>query len=220
MSKDKLISDHDLKRRFTDGASIMFGGFMGCGTPDAIIDLILDSGAKNLSIIGNDTAFPDTGVGKLISAGRVSKVIASHIGTNPLTGKLMIEGKLDVDLVPQGTLIEQIRCGGAGLGGFLTPTGVGTDVEIGKTKMTFDGIDYLLERPIRADVGILLAQRGDTMGNLTYQRAARNFNPMVALAADFVVAELSELLTDTFIDPDAVMTPGALVDAYILSGAR
>lgn len=220
MSRDKLIPDHDLKRRFADGASIMFGGFMGCGTPDTIVDLILDSGAKNLTLIGNDTAFPDTGVGRLITAGRVRKVIASHIGTNPLTGKLMIEGTLDVDLVPQGTLIEQIRCGGAGLGGFLTPTGVGTDVEIGKTKMTFDGVDYLLERPLRADIGILLAQRGDTMGNLTYQRAARNFNPMVALAADFVVAEIVELLTDTFIDPDAVMTPGALVDAYILSGGR
>lgn len=193
----------------------MYGGFMGCGTPDKIIDLILDSGAKHLTVIGNDTAFPDTGVGRLISAGRVQKVIASHIGTNPLTGKMMIEGTLEVELVPQGTLIERIRCGGAGLGGILTPTGVGTEVEHGKTKLTLDGIDYLLERPLKADIAILLAHKGDSCGNLAYNRAARNFNPIIALAADFVVAEIQHYQTE-FLDPDAIMTPGALVDAHIL----
>lgn len=215
MTTNKGISSHDLKRRFYDGQSIMFGGFMGCGTPEKIIDLILDSGAKNLTIIGNDTAFPETGVGRLVSAGCVQKVIASHIGTNPLTGKLMIEGKLDVELVPQGTLAERIRCGGAGLGGILTPTGIGTEVETGKAKLTLDGTDYLLERPLKADVAIILAHKGDSRGNLSYNRAARNFNPIIALAADFVVAEIQNYQPNEFLDPDTIMTPGALVDAYI-----
>jgi len=215
MTTNKSISSHDLKRRFHDGLSIMFGGFMGCGTPEKIIDLILDSGAKHLTIIGNDTAFPETGVGRLVSAGRVQKVIASHIGTNPLTGKLMIEGKLEVELVPQGTLAERIRCCGAGLGGILTPTGIGTEVEAGKTKLTLDGTDYLLERPLKADVAIILAHKGDSRGNLSYNRAARNFNPIIALAADFVVAEIQNYQPNEFLDPDTIMTPGALVDAYI-----
>lgn len=215
MTTNKGISSHDLKRRFHDGLSIMFGGFMGCGTPEKIIDLILDSGAKHLTIIGNDTALPETGVGRLVSAGRVQKVIASHIGTNPLTGKLMIEGRLDVELVPQGTLAERIRCGGAGLGGILTPTGIGTEVEAGKTKLTLDGTDYMLERPLKADVAIILAHKGDSRGNLSYNRAARNFNPIIALAADFVVAEIQNYQPNEFLDPDTIMTPGALVDAYI-----
>lgn len=215
MRTNKQISAHDLKRRFHDGVSIMFGGFMGCGTPEKIVDLILDSGAKNLTVIGNDTAFPDTGIGRLITAGRVRKVIASHIGTNPLTGKLMIEGKLDVELVPQGTLVERIRCGGAGLGGILTPTGIGTEVESGKTKLNLDGIEYLLERPLKADVAILLAHKGDRRGNLAYHRAARNFNPVIALAADFVVAEVQNYEPEAYLEPDTIMTPGALVDAYI-----
>jgi acetate CoA/acetoacetate CoA-transferase alpha subunit len=217
MSRDKKISPHDLARRFHDGSRILFGGFMGCGTPDGIIDLILDSGAKNLTLIGNDTAFPETGVGRLIAAGRVAKVIASHIGTNPMTGNMMINGTMDVELVPQGTLIERIRCGGAGLGGVLTPTGIGTEVETGKIKMAIDGVEYLVERPLRADISIILAQRGDRLGNLSYQRAARNFNPIIALAADFVVAEIKELLLDGYLEPDSIMTPGALVDAYIAS---
>lgn len=215
MSTNKQIAPHELKHRFYDGASIMFGGFMGCGTPDKIIQIILDSGAKGLTLIGNDTAFPDTGVGKLISAGRVGKVIASHIGTNPITGKLMIDGKLEVELVPQGTLIERIRSGGSGLGGVLTPTGIGTEVEFGKTKVNVDGIDYLLERPLKADISILLAHEGDRRGNLSYQRAARNFNPIIALAANFVVAEVQNYQEDGYLDPDRVMTPGALVDAMI-----
>lgn len=218
MRKSKRISPHDLKHRFTDGCSILFGGFMGCGTPNDLINLILDSGVHNLTIIGNDTAFPDTGVGRLISAGRVKKVVASHIGTNPMTGQMMINGTLEVELVPQGSLIERIRCGGAGLGGVLTPTGIGTEVENGKTKLSIDGVEYLIERPIRADVAILLAQEGDLTGNLRYQRAARNFNPIIALAADFVVAEVESVHDQEYLDPDLVMTPGALVDAYIISG--
>ena len=216
----KRISHADLRPRLKDGMSILFGGFMGVGTPDAIVREILDSGVKNLTIIGNDTAFPDSGIGILIGNHRVKKVIASHIGTNAETGRQMIAGELEVELVPQGTLAERIRCGGAGLGGVLTPTGVGTIVEEGKVKLSFDGITYLVERPIRADLAILRAYRGDEIGNLVYQRAARNFNPLMALAADFVVAEVDEIVKPGEIDPELVMTPGILVDALILSGEK
>ncbi|GHU06856.1 acetate CoA-transferase subunit alpha [Betaproteobacteria bacterium] len=216
----KRISFAELRPRFRDGMSILFGGFMGTGTPAGIVREILDSGVKNLTIIGNDTAFPDNGVGLLIVKRRVGKLIASHIGTNPETGRQMIAGELAVELVPQGTLAERIRCGGSGLGGFLTPTGVGTIVEEGKTKLNFDGIDYLVERPIRADIAILQAYRADESGNLVYQRAARNFNPLMALAADYVVAETDAIVPTGDIDPDLVMTPGALVDALVLSGEK
>jgi len=216
----KRISHADLRPRFKDGMSILFGGFMGTGTPDGIVRELLASGVKDLTIIGNDTACPDTGIGILISNRRVRKVISSHIGTNPETGRQMIAGELEVELVPQGTLAERIRCGGAGLGGVLTPTGVGTIVEEGKTKLSFDGVTYLVERPIRADMAILKAYRGDEKGNLVYQRAARNFNPMMALAADFVVAEVDEIVKPGEIDPELVITPGILVDALILSGEK
>ena len=213
----KRLKFADFRPRLKDGMSIMFGGFMAAGTPDGIVREILDSGVKDLTIIGNDTAMPDSGIGLLITARRVKKVIASHIGTNPETGRQMIAGEIEVELVPQGTLAERIRCGGAGLGGVLTPTGVGTIVEEGKTKLVFDGIEYLVERPIRADLAILKAHCADEKGNLVYQRAARNFNPIMALAADFVVAEVDEIVKAGDIDPDRVMTPGILVNALILS---
>jgi len=214
----KRISYADLRLRFHDGMSILFGGFMGCGTPDGIVRDLLDSGVRDLTIIGNDTACADTGIGILVANHRVRKVIASHIGTNPETGRQMIAGAIEVELVPQGTLAERIRCGGSGLGGVLTPTGVGTIVEDGKTKLTFDGIEYLVERALRADLAILKAHRADDKGNLTYQRAARNFNPLMALAADYVVAEADEIVAAGQIDPELVMTPGILVDALILAG--
>ena len=209
-----------LRPRFKDGMTILFGGFLAVGTPDGIVREILDAGVKDLTIIGNDTATPDSGIGILIAAKRVKKVIASHIGTNPETGRQLIAKELDVELVPQGTLAERIRCGGAGLGGVLTPTGVGTIVEEGKTKLTFDGIDYLVERPLRADIAILKAQCADEKGNLVYQRAARNFNPLMAMAADYVVAEVDEIVPAGAIDPDLVMTPGVLVNALILAGEQ
>jgi len=216
----KRIGFAELRPRFKDGMSILFGGFMGVGTPDGIVREILDSGVKDLTVIGNDTAGPDTGIGILVSARRVRKVIASHIGTNAETGRQMIAGELEVELVPQGTLAERIRCGGAGLGGVLTPTGVGTIVEEGKVKLSFDGIEYLVERPIRADLAILKAYRADEKGNLVYQRAARNFNPMMALAADYVVAEVDAIVKAGEIDPELVMTPGILVDALILCAEK
>ena len=188
---------------------------MGVGTPPRLMTELLESGVKELTIIANDTAFVDTGLGPLIVNGRVKKVIASHIGTNPETGRRMIAGEMEVQLIPQGTLAEQIRCGGAGLGGFLTPTGVGTVVEEGKQKITLDGRDYLLELPLRADLALIQAQKADPLGNLTYDLSARNFNPLMALAADITIAEPDEIVAVGDIDPDCVATPGAIIDWLI-----
>lgn len=215
--KNKKISLADVIPYFHDGMTIMFGGFMGVGTPPLLIEVLLESGVKDLTIIGNDTAFVDTGVGPLISSGRVKKVIASHIGTNPETGRRMIAGEMLVELVPQGTLIERIRCGGAGLGGFLTPTGVGTVVEEGKQKIVQNGVEYLLELPLRADLALVHAHTADCSGNLTYQLTARNFNPIIALAADLVIAQADQMVDVGSIPPDQVITPGALIDYVVVS---
>ena len=214
---NKIVQWSEIAPMFQDGMSVMFGGFMGVGTPQGIVAALLKSGVSDLTLIGNDTAMPEVGVGPLVSSGKVAKVIVSHIGTNPITGKKMIAGELDVDLVPQGTLIERIRCGGSGLGGVLTPTGVGTVVEEGKTKMAVGGKEYLLELPLRANVAIIKAKRADRAGNLVYERAARNFNPVIAFAADLVIVEVDELVEIGEIDPDMVMTPAALVDKIVLS---
>lgn len=216
MAVDKQVEWSDLGRHFHDGVSVMFGGFLGVGTPDGIVALLRAQGTKDLTLIGNDTAAPETGIGPLISGGQVKRVVVSHIGTNPVTGRQMIAGELEVELVPQGTLAERIRCGGAGLGGVLTPTGVGTMVEDGKTRMVVDGKAYLLELPLRAEVAILKAKRADRAGNLVYERAARNFNPIMAFAADLVIAEVDEIVDVGEIDPDQVMTPAALVDKIVL----
>lgn len=217
MAMKKIVDWPDIGLLFRDGMSIMFGGFMGVGTPLGIVAALAERGVGNLTLIGNDTAAPETGVGPLICSGQASRVIVSHIGTNPVTGRKMISGELDVELVPQGTLIERIRCGGSGLGGVLTPTGVGTVVEEGKTKMALNGKEYLLELPLRADVAIIKARCADRSGNLVYERAARNFNPVIAFAADLVIAEVDEILEVGDIDPDLVMTPAALVDKLVLS---
>jgi acetate CoA/acetoacetate CoA-transferase alpha subunit len=217
MALDKQVDWDALGAHFCDGASVMFGGFMGVGTPEDLVALMRERGVRELTLIGNDTAMPDVGVGPLISAGQVRRVIVSHIGTNPVTGRKMIAGELEVELVPQGTLAERIRCGGAGLGGVLTPTGVGTSVEEGKNRMVVDGKAYLVELPLRARVAILKARRADRAGNLVYERAARNFNPLMALAADTVIAQVDEIVDIGDIDPDHVMTPAAVVDHIVLS---
>lgn len=217
MALNKETDWSELGRHFRDGISVMFGGFIGVGTPDGLVALLLEQGTKDLTLIGNDTAMPETGIGPLIASGQVRRAVVSHIGTNPVAGRRMIAGELDVELVPQGTLAERIRCGGAGLGGVLTPTGVGTVVEEGKTKMVVDGRAYLVELPLRADVAILKAKRADRAGNLVYERAARNFNPLMALAADRVIAEVDEIVDIGEIDPDHVMTPAALVDHIVVS---
>lgn len=214
---NKIVEWAEVGPMFSDGMRVMFGGFMGVGTPLGIVSTLMESKVQKLTLIGNDTAAPETGVGPLIESGQAGKVIVSHIGTNPVTGKKMIAGELDVELVPQGTLIERIRAGGSGLGGFLTPTGVGTVVEEGKQKVAVLGREYLLETPLRADVAIIKAKKADTAGNLVYERAARNFNPVIALAADLVIAEVDEIVDVGMIDPDHVMTPGALVDKIVVS---
>ena len=213
----KLLSLEELKTHFRDGMSILFGGFMTTGTPLGLVQALVDSGVKDLTLIGNDTGKAGNGVGALIALHRVKKVIAGHIGTNPETGRQMLSGELEVELVPLGTLVERIRCGGSGLGGILTRTGLGTIVEQDKVKLTFDGIEYLVERAIRADLAILKAHRADGEGNLIYRRTARNFNPVAAMAADFVVAEVDELVPTGSLDPETVVTPGMLVDGLMLS---
>lgn len=215
---NKIISMEEISSILTDGMTIMAGGFMGVGTPQELVTAMLESGVKDITLIANDTAFTETGVGPLIVNRRVKKVIASHIGTNPETGKQMIAGELDVELVPQGTLAERVRAGGSGLGGVLTPTGVGTVVEEGKEKITVDGREYLLEKPLRAEVALLKAYKADKAGNLIYHRSARNFNPLMALAADTVIVQVEKIVEIGEIDPDEVMTLGILVDKIFVQG--
>jgi acetate CoA/acetoacetate CoA-transferase alpha subunit len=198
-----------------DGASVMIGGFMAVGTPERLVDEIVRQGKRNLTVIANDTAMPGKGIGKLVSAGLIAKCLASHIGLNPETQQQMIAGKLVVDLVPQGTLIERIRAGGFGLGGILTPTGVGTVVEEGKRKIEVDGKSYLLETPLRADFALVHSFLADYQGNLSYALTARNFNPVMATAADTVIATAEHIVPVGVIAPDHVVTPAPIVDYLV-----
>jgi acetate CoA/acetoacetate CoA-transferase alpha subunit len=198
-----------------DRATLMIGGFLGVGSPHRLIDGLVAAERKELTIIVNDTAYPAFGVGKLIEARLVKRVVTSHIGTNPETQRQMMAGELDVEIVPQGTLAERIRAGGYGLGGVLTKTGLGTRVEQGKSTVEIDGETWLLEKPIRADFALIFAKRADYYGNLTYQLTAQNFNPVMAMAAGTVLAEAEEIVPAGAIPPDAVRTPGILVD-YLL----
>lgn len=198
-----------------DGATVMIGGFLAVGTPEVLIDALVAKKVTGLTVIANDSGFPDRGIGKLVVNRQVKKLIASHVGTNPETGRQMNAGELEVVLTPQGTLAEQIRAGGAGLGGVLTPTGLGTVVENGKQKISLDGREYLIELPLKADVALIKAHKADRSGNLVYRRSARNFNPLMALAAEYVIAEVEEIVETGEIDPDEVMTPGILVDLIV-----
>ena len=197
----------------------MIGGFMGVGSPHRLIAELVRQGKKNLTVIANDTSRPDNGIGLLIVARAIKKLIASHIGTNPETGRQMIAKELEVDLVPQGTLAEQIRAGGYGLGGVITPTGLGTPVEAGKQRITIDGKEYLVEKPIKADFALIAAKRSDYRGNLEYEMTARNFNPLMAMAAETVICEPVEIVPTGMIAPDHVVTPHVLVD-YIIQRNR
>jgi acetate CoA/acetoacetate CoA-transferase alpha subunit len=194
-----------------DGASLLIGGFMAVGSPHRLIDALVKRGARNLTVIANDTAMPGRGIGKLITAGAVAKLIVSHIGLNPETQAKMMAGEIEVELAPQGTLIERIRAGGVGLGGVLTATGLGTLVEKGKQVVDVDGRRYLLEKPIRADFALIGARQADYYGNLEYSLTAHNFNPIIALAGDIVIAEPQTIVPVGVISPDNVKTPGVLV---------
>ena len=198
-----------------DGASLMVGGFMAVGTPERLMDELVRQGKRDLTVIANDTAMPGAGIGKLIAAKAVRRVIASHIGLNPQTQAQMIAGEIEVELVPQGTLIERIRAAGHGLGGVLTPTGVGTVVEEGKRKIEVDGREYLLETGLRADFALLQAYRADYLGNLTYVLTARNFNPVMAMAAGTVIVDAEHVVPVGMIPPDDVMTPAPIVDYLV-----
>jgi acetate CoA/acetoacetate CoA-transferase alpha subunit len=198
-----------------DGASLMIGGFMGVGSPHRMIDELIRQGKKNLTVIANDTGRPEYGIGKLIVAKLVKKAIVSHIGTNPETQRQMISGELEVVLTPQGTLAEQIRAGGFGLGGVLTATGIGTTVAEGKQVVEINGKQFLVELPLHADFALLAAHRSDYRGNLEYALTARNFNAVMAMSADCVIAEPDHIVPVGVIPPDAVVTPFCCVN-YII----
>ncbi|MCB1486261.1 MAG: 3-oxoacid CoA-transferase subunit A [Bauldia sp.] len=198
-----------------DGAVVLIGGFMGVGSPHRLIDALVARGASGLTVVANDSAMPGTGIGKLVTAGAVSRMIVSHIGLNPETQAKMISGEIDVELVPQGTLVERIRAGGVGLGGVLTPTGLGTEVEDSKQIVEVGGRRFLVEPPIRGDFALIAARHADYAGNLDYSLTAHNFNPIMALAADTVIAEADIIVPIGAIPPDAVKTPGVLVDGIL-----
>ena len=216
---EKLKSIDNVLEFIKDGSVLMIGGFLGVGAPDTLIDALIDKNVKDLTLIANDTAFENKSYGKLIANNQVSKVYTSHIGTNKETGKQMNAGEIDVNLIPQGTLIEQIRAKGAGLGGVLTPTGVGTMVEDGKETIEIQGEKYIIELPLKADFALVKAYKSDESGNLIYDKSARNFNPIIAMAADQVIVETDEIVKIGEIDPNNVDTPHIFVDYIIKGGA-
>jgi len=214
---DKLISLEDAVNLVRDGDTIMVGGFLAVGTPERLIDALIAKGVKDLTLICNDTGFVDRGVGKMVVAKMFKRIYASHVGTNKETGRQMLEGETEVVLVPQGTLIEQIRAGGFGLGGVLTKTGLGTLVEKGKQVVEVDGERYLLEKPMRANVALLFAEKADTKGNLSFHGATRNFNTYMGAAADISIVEAGEVVQLGEMCPDEVVVPGVFVK-YIVDG--
>jgi acetate CoA/acetoacetate CoA-transferase alpha subunit len=198
-----------------NGSSLMIGGFMAVGTPERIVDEIVRQEKRNLTIIANDTAMPGKGIGKLVGARLLRKAIVSHIGLNPETQRQMLAGDLEVELVPQGTLIERIRAGGYGLGGILTQTGLGTSVENGKTTVEVDGRSYLVEPALRADFALVQAFLADYLGNLSYALTARNFNPVIAMAGRTVIVSADNIVPIGVMSPDHVVTPAPLVDFLV-----
>lgn len=215
---DKLVTLEEAVSKIKSGDTVMVGGFMNVGSPNNVLEALSKTDVKDLTIISNDTAFVGQGLGMLIDSKQVSKLITSHIGTNRETGRQMIAEEIEVSLVPQGTLIEQIRAGGFGLGGFLTPTGLGTEVEKGKEVVTVDGKDFLLELPLRADVALIYADQADKKGNLKYHGSTQNFNNMMATAADLVIVDAVEYLEDTTFEQDTVHVPSVFTDVIIDGG--
>ncbi len=203
---------------FHDGMTLMFGGFGGVGSPPTIIDGVLEKGVRDITLIGNDTGFPDIGIGKLVSRERAAKVIASHIGSNPVAGKLMHAGKLEVEFSPQGILAERIRSGGVGLGAILSDIGMYNEmVAKDKTLYSINGMDYLVETALTAEVSIVFAKKADAYGNLIYDKSARNTNPLVAMAGDLTIVEAEEIVPLGSLNPEEIITPGVFVDYIIPS---
>ena len=215
--RKKIVSMEEAISHIKDGMTIHIGGFLACGTPENIVTALIEKGVKDLTIVGNDTGFVDKGIGRLIVNNQVKKVIASHIGTNPETGRRMQAGEMEVELVPQGTLAERVRAAGYGLGGILTPTGLGTIVQEGKQVINVDGKDYLLEKPIKADVALIFGSKVDELGNVICAKTTKNFNPLMATAADVVIVEAAELVPGGSLDPDHLDISRIFVDYIVKS---
>jgi len=215
--KNKIVTVEEAMSHIHDGDTVMIGGFMACGTPEILVDGIVKKEIRELHVIANDYGIPGRGIGKLISAKAIKSITASHIGLNQETGAQMVNGELEVELVPQGSLAEKIRAGGAGLGGVLTPTGVGTDVENGKQKITLAGVEYLIEMPLKADVALIRGSIVDKAGNVYYNATTKNFNPCMATAAKTVIVAAEKIVEVGELDPNQVMTPAIFVD-YIVGG--
>lgn len=197
-----------------EGSSIMVGGFLSCGAPDKLIDELVKQKTSNLTMIANDTTFPHADKGKLIANKQVKKVIAAHIGTNPETGRQMNANEIEVELVPMGTLVERIRAKGAGLGGVLTPTGIGTIIENGKQTMDVDGKKFIFEKPLGADVALIYGTKVDKFGNVSFYGTTRNFNTTMAMAAETVIVQADEIVDS--LDPNEVVIPGLFIDYIVL----
>ena len=214
----KSVSAEEAVAMIPNGARIMVGGFMGVGTPERLLDELVRQKKTDITLISNDAAVPRKGVGKLFEGGQVSNMIGTHIGLNPKAQQQMLANEIKVDLIPQGTFVERIRAGGCGLGGVLTPTGVGTLVEQGKQRIEVNGKTFLLETALRADFALIHAFLSDYVGNLSYALTARNFNPVMAMAADTVIVTAEHIVPVGVIAPDHVVTPGPLVDYLVANG--
>ena len=215
--KQKIVSMEEAISHIKDGMTVHIGGFIACGTPESIITALIEKGVKDLTIVANDTGLIDKGIGRLVVNNQVKKVIASHIGTNPETGKKMHDGTMEVELVPQGTLAERVRAAGYGLGGVLTPTGLGTVVQEGKSIINVDGKDYLLEKPIKADVAVLFGSKVDEQGNVICEKTTKNFNPLMATAADVVIVEALEIVPAGSLSPEHLDISKIFVDYIVES---
>jgi len=215
--KNKVVPIEEAMSHIRSGMSIAVGGFIGQGDPLTLIDYLKTMDVEDLTIYENDAGYRERGTVELVQQGKVNKVVASHVGTTPAIGKAMNEGRLEVEATPQGTLAERMRCGGAGLGGFLTPTGVGTVAEEGKALIELDGQTYIVVPALKVDVAIIRAHMGDTWGNLVYRGTSRNFNVPAAMCADYVIAEVENLYGLGELDPNHVHTPGIFVHAVVRS---
>ncbi len=214
---DKVVPLERALEFFHDGMTLMYGGFGGIGTPPTLTKGILEKGVSDLSLIGNDAGFPEVGPGPLFVNRRVRRLLASHIGSNPVAGEQMSRGELEVEFSPQGTLAERIRAGGMGLGGVLVDVGLGTVAETGKATLELEGRTFLVEPALTAEVAIVYAAKADPLGNLVFDKTARNFNPFVAMAGDITIAEADEIVPLGSLDPECIVTPGIFVDMVVQS---
>ena len=218
MSLFNKVTDYQtVKSLFFDGMTLLFGGFGGVGTPPGLVDCLIESGAKNINLIGNDAGFPWIGMGKFICLERAQSLVASHIGSNPVAGDLMNQGKLKVEFSPQGILVERIRAGGVGLDGFLTQIGKGTNLAYEKPLIKIGGKEFLYEAPITGDVAIVNAKKADTFGNLIFDKTARNTNPYVAMASKVTIVEADEIVPMGELNPEEIIVPGIYVKHIVQS---